>query len=119
MTRLFGGERSVSSALLGFGRYMPLGFRHDKEVKCKTDSGYPGKREERCTVSSVNDDEPGECGGQGRAYALCGKHRPLRDVKPARAAHQIGDDYRKNRTVYARTDPIQQLHADQPISSPG
>jgi len=63
----------------------------------------------------MDDNKPGECGGQRRAYTLRCDYRALRDVKAASTAHQVGDDYRKDRAVDACADTIQQLHADQPI----
>ena len=50
-----------------------------------------------------------------RTDPLRGDDRTLRNVKTASAPHEIGDDHRKDRTIDARTDSIQQLDAYEPI----
>ena len=63
----------------------------------------------------MDDNDTGERRGQRRANALCRDDSTLRHVEAAGAAHEIGDDHRKHRSIDARADPIQQLHADEPI----
>src|ERR1700722_3160501 len=110
--QLFGGERGARSAR--FSRSPRLGFGHDETIKRKAGSGYTGERQERRAISGVNDNEAGNAGRERSPDALSGDHRALRHVEATGAAHQIGDDDRKNRAVDAGADAVEQLHADQP-----
>src|SRR5579864_3637004 len=99
---LFGRERGARSAR--FSRFPRLGFGHDETIKRKADRSDAGERQERCTVSGAHDHKPGKTGRERRTDALRGNHRALRHVETAGAAHQIGNDDRKNRAVDAGAD---------------
>ena len=60
------------------------------------------------------DDYAGGQGADRRADPHRGRDGALREIETAGAAHDVGDDQRRQRPIDARANPVEQLDSDQP-----
>ncbi len=112
---LFGPSRVVGLLQVGFSRARVPGLRHGKPKQEQACYGDAGKGQEGGAVSQADDHEASDCRRQRRSDTLRGDDGALRDVEPAGATHQVGDDDREDRAVDASSDAVEKLHADEPV----
>ena len=106
-------QRSLPGALADL---LLLRLRHgEEEHRTAPTAATPPSVRKAALYPAYTTTSPASAGRQCRANALCSDDRALRDIEAAGAAHQVGDDDRKDRAVDAGADAVEKLHADQPV----